>query len=115
LAAVRQRLGNLTIIQTTSPLDGHSTWIEVFPKGVSKSRTAGWLAGRLAIPREQAVSVGNDYNDLDLLEWAGTAFVTANSPDELKQRFPVVASNNDAGVSEAIERWLKQRGKDSNE
>ena len=108
LAAVRQRLSDLTVIQTTSPLDGHSTWIEVFPAGVSKSRTTEWLAARLSIPRERAVSVGNDYNDLDLLEWAGTAFVTANSPDELKQRFPVVASNNDAGVSEAIERWLKK-------
>jgi hydroxymethylpyrimidine pyrophosphatase-like HAD family hydrolase len=109
LSAVRRRLNDLTIIQTTSPLDGQSTWIEVFPAGVSKSRTAGWLAGRLAISREQTVSVGNDYNDLDLLEWAGTAFVTANSPDDLKQRYPVVASNNDAGVSEAIERWLKQK------
>jgi HAD superfamily hydrolase (TIGR01484 family) len=108
LAAVRQRLSDLTVIQTTSPLDGHSTWIEVFPAEVSKSRTAGWLAARLRIPREQSVSVGNDYNDLDLLEWAGTAYVTANSPEELKQRFPAVASNNDAGVSEAVERWLKQ-------
>ena len=111
LAAVRHRLSGLTVIQTTSPLDGHSTWIEIFPAGVSKARTAGWLAARLGIPRERAVSVGNDYNDLDVLEWAGTAFVTANSPDELKQRFPAVASNNDAGVSEAIERWLKQRPK----
>jgi hypothetical protein len=108
LAAVRQRLSALTVIQTTSPLDGHSTWIEVFPAGVSKSQTARWLASRLGIAHEQALSVGNDYNDLDLLEWAGTAFVTANSPDELKQRFPAVASNDDAGVSEAIERWLQQ-------
>jgi hydroxymethylpyrimidine pyrophosphatase-like HAD family hydrolase len=115
LAEVRQRLTDLTVIQTTSPLDGHSTWIEIFPAGVSKSRTTGWLAARLGIPRERAVSVGNDYNDLDLLEWAGMAFVTANSPHELKQRFPAVASNNDAGVSEAIERWLKQRKKDSSE
>lgn len=115
LAAVRQRLNHMTIIQTTSPLDGHSTWIEIFPAGVSKSRTAEWLAARLGIPREQTMSVGNDYNDLDLLEWAGTGFVTANSPDELKQQFPAVASNNHAGVSEAIERWMKQLKKDSNE
>jgi hypothetical protein len=103
------------VIRTTSPLDHRSTWIEVFPADVSKSRTTGWLAGRLGVPRERTAAVGNDYNDLDLLEWAGMAFVTANSPHELKQRFPAVASNNDAGVSEAIERWLKQRKKDSSE
>jgi hydroxymethylpyrimidine pyrophosphatase-like HAD family hydrolase len=110
LAAVRQRLEGLTVIRTTSPLDGHSTWIEIFPAGVSKGRTAEWLASRLGIPRGQSLSVGNDYNDLDLLEWAGACFVTANAPADLQQRFPAVASNNHAGVSEAIERWLNARG-----
>jgi hypothetical protein len=113
LAGVRQRLDDLTVIRTTSPLDGHSTWIEIFPAGVSKGRTAQWLASRLGIPRGQTLSVGNDYNDLDLLEWAGTCFVTANAAADLKRRFPAVASNNHAGVSEAIDRWLS--AKDSNE
>jgi len=54
--------------------------------------------------------VGNDFNDLDLLEWAQTRFVTANAPAELKKRFPAVASNNQGGVSEAIARWLKMQG-----
>lgn len=113
LAGVRQRLEGLTVIRTTSPLDGLSTWIEIFPASVSKSRTAEWLASRLGIPRGQTLSVGNDYNDLDLLEWAGTRFVTANAPADLQQRFPAVASNNHAGVSEAVHRWLG--AKDSNE
>lgn len=106
LAEVRHRLADLTVIRTTSPLDGRSTWIEIFPTGVSKSRTAQWLASRLSIPRTRTLSVGNDYNDLDLLEWAQTRFVTANAPADLRQRFPAVASNNHAGVSEAVERWL---------
>jgi hydroxymethylpyrimidine pyrophosphatase-like HAD family hydrolase len=106
LSAVRQRLAELTVIQTTSPLDGHSTWIEIFPAGVSKSLSAQWLASRLGAPAGQTLSVGNDYNDVDLLEWAATRFVTANAPEELRHRFPAVASNNHGGVSEAIERWL---------
>jgi hypothetical protein len=107
LAAVRQKLTALTVIQTTSPLDGRSTWIELFPSGISKGLTAEWLAGELGIPRTRTLSVGNDFNDLDLLEWAQTRFVTANAPAELKERFPAVASNNQGGVTEAIERWLK--------
>ncbi len=54
--------------------------------------------------------MGNDFNDLDLLEWARTRFVVANAPPELTQRFPVVASNNDDGVAEAIATWLRQIG-----
>jgi Cof subfamily protein (haloacid dehalogenase superfamily) len=111
LAEVRRKLANLTVIQTTSPLDGRSTWIEVFPAGVSKSLTAGWLASRLEIPRPRTMSVGNDFNDLDLLEWAHTRFVTANAPPELKARFPSVNSNNEDGVAEAVERWIQAQGR----
>jgi hydroxymethylpyrimidine pyrophosphatase-like HAD family hydrolase len=110
LTSVRRKLASLTVIQTTSPLDGQSTWIEIFPAGVSKSSTADWLASKLGASRHKALAVGNDFNDLDLLEWARTRFVVANAPPELTQRFPVVASNNDDGVAEAIAMWLKVQG-----
>jgi len=51
--------------------------------------------------------VGNDFNDLDLLEWAQTRFVMANAPAELRERFPTVASNDSCGVAEAIARWIE--------
>ncbi|MFO7459557.1 MAG: HAD hydrolase family protein, partial [Desulfatiglandales bacterium] len=95
-------------IQTTSPLDGRSMWIEVFPAQVSKSLTTAWLAAKLTIPRDRTVSVGNDYNDLDLLEWTPDRFVVANAPRDLSARFPTVASNNDGGVAEAVDRWLEK-------
>lgn len=106
LAAVRQRLKGLTIIRTTSPLDGRSTWIELFPAGISKSLTTEWLAAELGVARTHTLSVGNDFNDLDLLEWAQTRFVMANAPAELRERFPSVASNDGCGVAEAIARWI---------
>ncbi|HSV93989.1 MAG TPA: HAD family hydrolase, partial [Desulfobacterales bacterium] len=79
LPEVRRLLPELTVIRSTSPLDHRSTWIEIFPATVSKSRTTGWLADRLGIPRARTVAVGNDYNDLDLLDWAAERFVTANA------------------------------------
>jgi hypothetical protein len=107
LAAVRQALKDLTIIQTTSPLDGRSTWIEIFPAGISKGQTAEWLAAELGIARTNTLSVGNDFNDLDLLEWTQSPFVMANAPEELRQRFPTVASNDCCGVAEAVERGIE--------
>lgn len=108
LAAARANLPGFTVIQTTSPLDGRSMWIEVFPAQVSKSLTTAWLAAKLTIPRDRTVSVGNDYNDLDLLEWTPDRFVVANAPRDLSARFPTVASNNDGGVAEAVDRWLEK-------
>ena len=109
LQLVRDRLTDFSIIQTTSPLDGESTWIEIFPFNVSKGLTSSWLATRLGIDLRDSVSVGNDYNDLDLLQWAETSYVVANAPAALTSRFTCVASNNEGGVAEAVERWLGEK------
>jgi hypothetical protein len=94
-------LEGLTVVRTTSPLDGRSLWVEVFSPSVSKGKTACWLAERIgASPRETA-AVGNDYNDLDLLRWAGSAFVVSNAPEALRREFPAVASHEEAGFTEA--------------
>ena len=106
IETIRKKLPDFNIIQTTSPLDGQSTWIEIFPATVSKGLTVAWLTAEFDIDPGQTLSIGNDYNDLDLLEWTASSFVVENAPDDLKERFPVVASHNEGGVAEAIQRWL---------
>jgi Cof subfamily protein (haloacid dehalogenase superfamily) len=103
---IRKKLPDFNIIQTTSPLDGQSIWIEVFPPNVSKSLAVAWLTAEFDLDSAQTLSIGNDYNDLDLLEWTASSFVVENAPDDLKDRFPVVASHNESGVAEAVQRWL---------
>jgi hypothetical protein len=107
LEKVRSELPDYSVIRTTSPLDGKATWIEIFSTVVSKSRTAAWLAEELNIDKRGTVSVGNDYNDLDLLEWTAKSYVVDNAPADLKNRFAGVASNNDGGVAEAARRSME--------
>ena len=107
LEKIRGELPDYSVIRTTSPLDGKATWIEIFPDVVSKSRTAAWLARELNIGKHEIVSVGNDYNDLDLLEWTANSYVVDNAPADLKTRFACVASNNNGGVAEAARCWLE--------
>lgn len=99
----------LSVIRSTSPLDHESMWIEIFHPCVSKSLSAQWLCRKMGISREDVLAIGNDYNDLDLLEWAGTAMLVANAPEPLRGRFTAVSGHDEAGVSEAIENWLKMR------
>ncbi|MCG6909729.1 MAG: Cof-type HAD-IIB family hydrolase [Deltaproteobacteria bacterium] len=108
LTSVRKALPALSVVQTTSPLDHLSTWIEVFHADVSKSKTAAWLAGELNVAPENTMAVGNDFNDGDLLAWAANSFVVNNAPGALKGRYQTVASNNDGGVAEAVDRWLNK-------
>jgi Cof subfamily protein (haloacid dehalogenase superfamily) len=101
-----RELSPLQVIRTTSPLDHSSGWIEIFPSQVSKSQAGAWLAERLEIRRGAVMAVGNDYNDSDLLQWAGSGYVVANAPGELRRALPVVASHQSSGFSEAVKRWL---------
>jgi len=106
LEAVRNELPELSIVLATSPLDHESGWIELFHPDVSKGKTAAWLASKLDIDSGDTMAIGNDYNDLDLLEWAAHSFVVDNAPDDMKTRFETVSSNNNGGVAEAIRCWL---------
>ena len=104
---VASLLPDLTVIRTSSPLDHRSTWIEVFPREVSKSQAAAWLAARHGIRRGDVCAVGNDYNDRDLLEWAASSYVVANAAPELRARHDVVAAGGHCGVAESIRRWRR--------
>jgi HAD superfamily hydrolase (TIGR01484 family) len=103
---LRQRLNTLKVIRSTSPLDGVSTWIEIFPTAVSKALASAWLAQQHHVQRARVLALGNDYNDLDLLQWAGSSFVVANAPADLQQQYRSVRSNNEDGFTEAVKIWM---------
>ena len=103
---LQTRLPKLTVIRTTSPLDHHSTWLEIFPGNVSKSKTARWLCGELNLDTRQIATIGNDYNDIDLLEWGAYSYVVGNAPVDLRDQFTPVSRHDDNGFTAAINRWL---------
>lgn len=98
-------LSDFSVIRTTSPLDHSSLWIEVFPKGVCKSLGARLIAETENIPGGKIIALGNDYNDIDLLEWASSKFVSPLAPKDLLDRFPTIAGNGKDFVSRALENW----------
>ncbi len=104
---INAKLADLKVIRTTSPLDGKSIWMEIFPNNVSKAHGIEWLCKKLGINHKKKVMVlGNDYNDLDMLNISTNSFVVFNAPNELKKNYRVVRSNNDSGFSDAVSIWL---------
>ena len=106
LEKVRGRLKDFSVVRTTSPLDGHSTWVEVFPRGISKSSGIAHICSDFEIPRERVCAAGNDYNDIDLLEWAHWSFVPGSAPEELRTAFRPIPERNGSALSGAIDLWL---------
>lgn len=108
VAEVERRLPGLTVLRATSPIDGRSVWIEVFPAAVSKSQACAFIARRHALAPAQVVAIGNDTNDVDLLRWAGRAFVVADAHASLRGRFEAVAAADEDGFAEAAAHALAQ-------
>jgi len=104
-AALRASLTGLQVIRTTSPLDKQSIWVEVFPPHVSKASGCEWLANRFGIPHPQTYCLGNDYNDLHMLQWGAHAAVVANAPPDLRQQFAVVSSHEHDALTSACASW----------
>lgn len=103
---LRGKFPTLKVIRATSPLDGHSIWMEIFRRDVSKAYGISWLCQKLGIENDVVLTLGNDFNDLDMLGSFTNSFVVANAPEELKSRFSVVKSNNESGFSDAVMRFL---------
>jgi hydroxymethylpyrimidine pyrophosphatase-like HAD family hydrolase len=54
------------------------------------------------------MAIGDNFNDLEMLAFAGIPFIMGNACPELKARgWPVTASNDENGVAQAIERILE--------
>jgi len=106
---LQMALAGFKVIRTTSPLDHHSLWIEIFPDQVSKSQGVQKICEWKDISSDQVLAVGNDYNDLDLLKWAGRATVVSNAPEVLKEDFQTVTCHNQHGFSAAVDSVLDSK------
>lgn len=104
---LKKKFPNLKVIRATSPLDGHSIWMEIFRSDVSKAYGINWLCQNLGVKHDELMAIGNDYNDMDMLNYTPHSFMVDNAPDELKRQFRVVRSNNESGFSDAVRRMIK--------
>jgi hypothetical protein len=91
------------VIRTTSPINGDNIWLEVFPDTVSKGHGLKWIGKLLNIAPREMAAIGNDYNDIDMLDFVRFPLVLANSPDGLKQRYPHIdKTNQQKGFLQAV-------------
>lgn len=102
---VRDALNKLVVVRATSPMDNWSVWLEIFAPGAGKAAGGQWLAEQPNLNVTDTFAIGNDYNDLDMLQWANHPFVTPNAPDELKDMFPTTAADTDGAFAEAVHSW----------
>ncbi len=81
--------------------------MDVLDLGCHKGAALAWWAAQRGIAREEVMAIGDNWNDREMLEFAGLPVLMANSSEELKQAgWAVTASNDESGVAAAIEKFL---------
>ncbi|MGH9371850.1 MAG: Cof-type HAD-IIB family hydrolase [Vicinamibacterales bacterium] len=84
--------------------------VDVIQAGCSKGAALREWAAQRGIAPAQVMAIGDNLNDLQMLEFAGRPVVMANGIDDLKARgWSVTASNDDGGVARAIDEILPPR------
>lgn len=80
---------------------------EVMCKGVSKGRGVEILAAYYGIPQSEVICVGDNENDLSMIEYAGLGVAMGNAEEEIKEKAQyITASNDEDGVAEVIEKFI---------
>jgi Cof subfamily protein (haloacid dehalogenase superfamily) len=79
--------------------------IDITAPAATKGRALAWRAEQLGLRRDEVMAVGDNFNDLDMLEFAGTPVVMSNAVEGLKQRgWYVTGHQDEGGLADAIRR-----------
>jgi len=112
IRAAKERLEGLefrreyTLALTEYEARGFSM-LDVLRSGVTKGAALEEWARRKGIPRENVMAIGDNWNDREMLEYAGLPVVMGNSIAELKSLgWATTLSNDQSGVAEAIRRHV---------
>jgi Cof subfamily protein (haloacid dehalogenase superfamily) len=96
----------VTVLRTEYPLRDLSI-VDVLNQGSSKGHALERWSRHRGIPREQVMAIGDNYNDVEMLAFAGLPFIMGNACEELRARgWQPTLSNDECGVAAAIEPVL---------
>jgi len=96
----------VTVLRTEYPARDLSM-IDVLNAGCSKGHALERWAAYRGYRREEVMAVGDNHNDVEMLEFAGHPVIMGNACEELRGRGWTVTRSNDAcGVAAAVEMAL---------
>ncbi|HUD22240.1 MAG TPA: Cof-type HAD-IIB family hydrolase [Acidobacteriaceae bacterium] len=100
----------LTLHRTEYPARDLSI-LDILPAGCSKGAALLTLAHARGIDAAEILAIGDNWNDVSMLQAAGQAVLMDNAPEELKNiarssGWSIARSNRDDGVADAIESTL---------
>lgn len=82
------------------------TYLEVLPQSVSKGQALITLANHLGIELQEVIAIGDNLNDLEMIQTAGLGVAVGNAHPELKAHAQYVAKSHlEHAVAEVIYKY----------
>lgn len=82
---------------------GFTAWLDVAPAGVSKASALQGVRDRLGIAPTRTIGVGDQRNDLEMLQWAACGVAMGNAPPEVKAVADLVTGHvADDGLADVL-------------
>lgn len=82
-------------------------FLEFTEKGVTKGTSLDQLIQACGIKREEVIAIGDSYNDLSMIEFAGLGVAMGNASDDIKEIADLVTETNmNDGVAKVVEEFI---------
>jgi hydroxymethylpyrimidine pyrophosphatase-like HAD family hydrolase len=109
---LRRELGeSVKVLSTLYPKQDFAL-VDVLHPEVSKGEGCAAVAAEYGFKREEVMAIGDNFNDLEMLDYAGIAVVMGNAETALQdslrrtREFHLTATNDEDGVAHAIEKFI---------
>jgi len=80
-------------------------YLEIMNKAATKAKAIRFMERYLNVSADEVIAFGDNFNDLDMLEYAGLSVAMGNAPNEIKQvAKEVTTNNNEDGIALILER-----------
>jgi len=97
-------------IQMTEYLHRDFSLVDVTSAEATKGRALAWRAAQMGLTREEVMAVGDNFNDVEMLEFVGLPVIMGNAAESLRARgWHVTGHQDEAGLAQAIERFVLDR------
>ena len=99
-----------TIRKSVHYCTSKTTFLEFFDAGVSKADALEYIRKEYRMSRQEMIAIGDGYNDLSMIEYAGLGVAMGNAESGVKRRADFVTKSNDEnGIAHVINRFVIQR------
>ncbi|TDQ57704.1 Cof subfamily protein (haloacid dehalogenase superfamily)/HAD superfamily hydrolase (TIGR01484 family) [Mesocricetibacter intestinalis] len=96
---LKQNLPHLSIHRSKNE------YLEIMNKAATKAKAIDFILHSLNISADEIIAFGDNFNDADMLQYAGHSVAMGNAPEEIKNMATeITATNDEDGIAQVLNR-----------